>query len=371
MSSRVLRPNPGGGISKRGRKARQSSTDDDQQAQRERKRAMDRKAQRVSREKTRSHIAHLEKMMEILCEKNESTATKELMAEVNRLNVEIDRLRKIIESIKSVLRLDSPDLESSQRSGPSGRVAESNVASSSRRSSMNEMIFKSQSPTNFLPESVPQLSSSNHASPEIDDLEDVKDSSILGATSPRTALVTAIEETGEVIETPAEPPDTPKETPNANWSWNEEFALMQQKDPNTISDYLWHRLFPTISAPHVPQIERPSVCELWQRSNRIYAKIFNIRKSCSSSADELSTSTLIKAVKDGWSSLSIKDQNNPALQVLKEVDVEIFPHSDKVTKIAMLHKSHRLIKVSVAFGFQHCHGLRVAVFLEFKHEELE
>jgi len=106
---RVLRPQADAGISKRGRKAQLSFTDDDKQ--RERKRAMDRKAQRVSREKTRSHIAHLEKMVEILCEKNESEATTELMAEVSRLNQEIDRLRKIIETIRSVLRADSFERE--------------------------------------------------------------------------------------------------------------------------------------------------------------------------------------------------------------------------------------------------------------------
>jgi hypothetical protein len=107
--SAALRADISGGIIKRGRKARSSFTDDDKQ--RERKRAMDRKAQRVSREKTRSHIAHLEKMVEILCEKNESEATTELMAEVSRLNQEIDRLRKIIEAIKSVLRADSFECE--------------------------------------------------------------------------------------------------------------------------------------------------------------------------------------------------------------------------------------------------------------------
>lgn len=109
---RALRSSPSAETSgsKRGRKAPASFTDDDKQ--RERKRAMDRKAQRVSREKTRSHIAHLEKMVEILCEKNESEATTELMAEVSRLNIEIDRLRKIIETIKSVLRADSFEMES-------------------------------------------------------------------------------------------------------------------------------------------------------------------------------------------------------------------------------------------------------------------
>jgi hypothetical protein len=67
---------------------------------------LDRKAQRASREKTRLHIAHLEKMVKILSEKNGRTATGELMQEMTRLHAEIERLRKIIEGIKSVLGTD-------------------------------------------------------------------------------------------------------------------------------------------------------------------------------------------------------------------------------------------------------------------------
>lgn len=90
--------------SRRPRKPSVRNADDDKQ--RERKRALDRKAQRASREKTRSHIAHLEKMVQILSDKNGSAATSELMEEMTRLHAEIDRLRKIIDSIKSVLGAD-------------------------------------------------------------------------------------------------------------------------------------------------------------------------------------------------------------------------------------------------------------------------
>jgi len=89
---------------KRARKPSLKNTDDDKQ--RERKRALDRKAQRASREKTRSHIAHLEKMVQILSDQNGSKKMSEMMDEMNRLHAEIDRLRKIIDSIKSVLGAD-------------------------------------------------------------------------------------------------------------------------------------------------------------------------------------------------------------------------------------------------------------------------
>jgi hypothetical protein len=105
MSDRQLRPTTNGSVSKRPRKTTLRNNDDEEK-QRERKRALDRKAQRASREKTRSHIAHLEKMVKVLSEKNGSTATTELMDEVTRLQAEVDRLRKIIDNIKSVLGTD-------------------------------------------------------------------------------------------------------------------------------------------------------------------------------------------------------------------------------------------------------------------------
>ena len=79
----------------------------DADKQRERKRALDRKAQRASREKTKSHIAHLEHMVKILGGDNRGSSTSELMEEITRLNGEIDRLRKIIDSIKSILGVEN------------------------------------------------------------------------------------------------------------------------------------------------------------------------------------------------------------------------------------------------------------------------
>ena len=67
---------------------------------------LDRKAQRTSREKTRSHIAHLEKMVKLLSEKNGSTVTVELVEEIDRLHAEVKTLRKIIEGVNSILETD-------------------------------------------------------------------------------------------------------------------------------------------------------------------------------------------------------------------------------------------------------------------------
>ena len=95
-------------LAKRTRKA--SATADNDAQQRERKRALDRKAQRASREKTRTHIANLERMVQILSEKNGNAATSELLEEMGRMQAEIERLRKIIDSIMGLLGVDVVDM---------------------------------------------------------------------------------------------------------------------------------------------------------------------------------------------------------------------------------------------------------------------
>ena len=103
MNDRQLRT-PSTVSSRKPKKPSLRNIDDDKQ--RERKRALDRKAQRASREKTRSHIAHLEKTVRILSEKNGGSAAGELLEEMDRLHAEIGRLRKIIDGVKSVLGAD-------------------------------------------------------------------------------------------------------------------------------------------------------------------------------------------------------------------------------------------------------------------------
>jgi len=115
----------------------------------------------------------------------------------------------------------------------------------------------------------------------------------------------------------------------------------QTPDPNQ----LWAKLYPSLPTPPPQRIRHAAPCRIWQTSNRIYAKMFNIKISRSGSADEISTGSLFKAVKDGWGALSPEELRNPALAVLREIDQQIFPTLDRVTRVALMHKSHLLMKV--------------------------
>jgi hypothetical protein len=74
-----------------------------EQERRERKRAIDREAQRSLREKTKTHIAELERTIQILRDQDRNGATASLLSEIEGLRAENERLRDIIDGVKSVV----------------------------------------------------------------------------------------------------------------------------------------------------------------------------------------------------------------------------------------------------------------------------
>ena len=74
-----------------------------EQERRERKRAIDREAQRSLREKTKTHIAELERTIEILRDQDRNGATASLLSEIESLRAENERLKGVIDSVKSVV----------------------------------------------------------------------------------------------------------------------------------------------------------------------------------------------------------------------------------------------------------------------------
>lgn len=77
-----------------------------EQERRERKRAIDREAQRSLREKTKAHIAELERTIQILRDQDRNGATASLLSEIDSLRTENERLRDVIDSVKSVVGSD-------------------------------------------------------------------------------------------------------------------------------------------------------------------------------------------------------------------------------------------------------------------------
>ena len=74
-----------------------------EQERKERKRAIDREAQRSLREKTKSHIAELERTIDILRNQDRNGATASLLTEIDGLRAENERLRDVIDAVRNVI----------------------------------------------------------------------------------------------------------------------------------------------------------------------------------------------------------------------------------------------------------------------------
>lgn len=103
-----------------------------EQERRERKRAIDREAQRSLREKTKTHIAELEWTIQILRDQDRNGATANLLSEIDSLRAENERLRDIIDSVRNVLGNDvAPRTTATEYPPASGGGAIASPASSS------------------------------------------------------------------------------------------------------------------------------------------------------------------------------------------------------------------------------------------------
>jgi hypothetical protein len=111
-----------------------------EQERRERKRAIDREAQRSLREKTKTHIAELERTIQILRDQDRNGATASLLSEIDGLRTENERLRDVIDSVKSVIGCDtfSRNTAANDATGNEGGTGHSPAASSV---GMNDLAF--------------------------------------------------------------------------------------------------------------------------------------------------------------------------------------------------------------------------------------
>ncbi|KAL3418084.1 bZIP transcription factor [Phlyctema vagabunda] len=287
--------------------------------QRERKRALDRKAQRVSREKTRSHIGNLEKTVRILKE-NGSNATNSLLDEIDRLHTEIDRLNRIINGIKAVLGVD-----------PSVDVRQ---APQSKSDLMEGLAGGLMGPVTVA--GVTAVSPVSEQNLEAPMMEDDDDNSV--GTNMRALPKSSAASLARVHESSGANVSMPNCT---NW-WEQEGPILDLRSPKAYSQLpspMHTTMSVSTSAQYLP-------CDIWQKANRIYANIFPFTKEKAALARDVEAGSLITVVKHGWTSLSLREGSNPILMILKDVDQNLFWDLDPVTKIANLYKSWLLLKAT-------------------------
>jgi hypothetical protein len=72
--------------------------------------------------------------------------------------------------------------------------------------------------------------------------------------------------------------------------------------------------------------------------------MFSIKLSCPWAAEAITTGTIVRALRDGWGVMTSELRGNLVLRILMDIDQEIFPMLDRITRVAVIYKSHLLLK---------------------------
>ncbi|KAJ4988950.1 hypothetical protein SVAN01_05574 [Stagonosporopsis vannaccii] len=343
-----------------------------EQERRERKRAIDREAQRSLREKTKTHIAELERTIQILRDQDRNGATANLLSEIDSLRAENERLRDIIDSVKHVLGTDTAPRtnaapEAPATNGGGGMMASPASSSNEPYRSVGHRSPKARTVT-FVEDSKPSLPtptdlptsfdySEHRGSTRSVDLDGMNLMTADALTPPTLDLDLDTEPIEEVLPTDAmiEVRKTPVdihdwENNSATASWG---PLMQEFFGDN-----WRCPSPTvlhIGAPDSMSSSIPmTVCPLWRRSNEVYETIHNARLP-TTGAQSLApywkklpraaeAGLLYLAMTEGWENISSEWMQSPALIILKQMDEFLFCNLNKMERLVTAYKSFKLLK---------------------------
>ncbi|KAF1934302.1 uncharacterized protein M421DRAFT_88290 [Didymella exigua CBS 183.55] len=328
---------------------------------RERKRAIDREAQRSLREKTKTHIAELERTIQILRDQDRNVATANLLSEIDNLRAENERLRDVIDCVKSVVGNEVAPRTSTatEHPPPNGGVIASPASSSNEHRSpkpctvsfVDDIKPSLPTPTD-LPSSYDFSEQSGSAK-----LVDLDGMSITGVhTSSARNLDIDLEPVEEISTETITEMQRDRQVDIKDWENNPVAAYWGPLMLEFFGDN-WHCPSPTIIHIGTPDSLTPmtsiTVCPIWKQVNELFEKIYS---SCIPARTQYATlygkplsapaeaGLLYLGIKEGWTSISDEWMQSPALVVLKQVDEFLFCHLPKVKRLASAYKSFKLLK---------------------------
>lgn len=396
-------------ISKRGRPVEENANEPPQRA---RKRALDREAQRTFRDKTKNYIAHLERTVELCKADNQDQLVSKLLAENATLYSTIERLRKIISDIFAVTQPEilerhsaansegpkeqgaSPDKTDRaivQHSSPTppegnldptitithesqalctGSIIAANVnATALDASSRNGSPYESTGSPGF----VHSTQGAAFLNGELSDLVDI--TVFMGGSIANQTIQAPISITGghenfhhrENDQISLFSPPLRHLQPGAQQQ-EQEPGSSDRQDPSGLNDSLDLGMNSSMDVNLQFLLDSPagrlSPCifpsrdsDLWDQTNHIYNQIFVISPQQARHLTTSDQSLIFKAIKDGWESLTFREQQNPVISILWDYDKLIIRKMDRVNRLAIAYKNYSLIKARVDWlsYFHSCH----------------
>ncbi|KAF2192553.1 hypothetical protein K469DRAFT_554014 [Zopfia rhizophila CBS 207.26] len=322
-----------------------------EQERRERKRAIDREAQRSLREKTKTHIAELERTIQILRDQDRNGATASLLSEINGLRAENERLRDVIDSVRSVVGggmlargahplQGAPASEGSPDATGVGHQSPRPTTSTSNTGIQESGKTQSQSPDPLGSHGLPSqfepinFNGGPNACGTVD-LDGMTVMTDLAHTNSALGLnLGPVEEMseGNMLDVP-DSPTTAAFAP----------LLAEVFGPS------WRCPSPVVL--HIGNPARPAtpstqnaLCPIWKKSNELFGKVFNYRPGTATlNVDHIEAGLLYLGIKQGWGTFN-EWMQSPALKILKEVDEFLFRPLPRIERLAVAYKSFKLLK---------------------------
>ncbi|KAF2254378.1 hypothetical protein BU26DRAFT_582928 [Trematosphaeria pertusa] len=328
---------------------------------RERKRAIDREAQRSLREKTKTHIAELERTIEILRNQDRNGATAGLLSEIEGLRAENERLRDVIDCVKSVVggevlpRTASVSNQNGVGTAGAGAGGANSPTASVGQHSPTQSDAKpppplpspplqSETPNNQFHFSCAPISASRPV--DLDGMTVLPDFAPLTTTTNRSlSLDLDLHPLHEASEDSSmlDVPDSP--TTAAFAPFMSEIFGPSWRCPSPVILHIGNPpSSPSTTSSSTTSSIPGSLCPIWKKSNELFGKVFSYRPGTAAlNVDSVEAGLLYLGIKDGWSSFD-QWMGSPALRILKQVDEFLFRHLEKMERLAVAYKSFKLLK---------------------------
>ncbi|KAF2467256.1 uncharacterized protein BDR25DRAFT_376162 [Lindgomyces ingoldianus] len=325
-----------------------------EQERRERKRAIDREAQRSLREKTKTHIAELERTIQILRDQDRNGATASLLSEIDGLRAENERLRDVIDSVKSVV---GGEIFPRGGQNPASAVPDASPGATGVGHQSPKPKPNSTSNTETQGDRKPQLHPLEPLMPDpmhnqfesINfgdapttrgrlDLDGMTVMTDLASEHSNLGLhldldpVQEISEEGNILDVPDSP------TTAAFAPFMSEIFGPSWRCPSPVILHIGNP-----ARPATPSTQN-ALCPIWKKSNELFGKVFNYRPGTATlNADHIEAGLLYLGIKQGWASFN-EWMQSPALKILKEVDEFLFCNLPRMERLAVAYKSFKLLK---------------------------
>ncbi|KAF4338909.1 hypothetical protein FBEOM_7172 [Fusarium beomiforme] len=314
------------------------------EARRLKKRELDRKAQRLARERTKSRIAQLESMVDNLRQDDSNAQIATLMDQLGKVTKERDNLLQVLDSLGSTIRRHIGDNSSAT------------IASERRRSET-----KSESPAYVGPASSQSQSQSQSHSSSSERIVPVMSQRATSETSNST-----------ILELPINPPPHDPFTTYDGWSYavtNEHYPTTMAFDSSILppSSNGFIPIQPLLSGlPPTPEevdviipkaavpchCSSPTSCtssfhqmkpNIWRAINETLVKPTKL------SADELAIEDYnaedipVRAIIEGWDSIERAGKMTPTWRKLRRADELCFTNCANTERLAAMRICHLLI----------------------------